>query len=72
MGSHSLYARKVEPEGKDGFESKQKDLVEPGNLFQVYCEFVTLNQDFYQLQASIVIKNITSHVYFSFITKTIQ
>ena len=43
-----LYARKVKPEGKDGFESKLKDLVEPGNLFQVYCEFVTLNQDCYQ------------------------
>ena len=47
-----LYARKVKPEDKDGFESKLKDLVEPGNLFQVYCEFVTLNQDCYQLQAS--------------------
>ena len=33
-----LYARKVKPEGKDGFESKLKDLVEPGNLFQVYCD----------------------------------
>ena len=43
-----LYARKVKPEGKDGFKSKLKDLVEPGNLFQVYCEFVTLNQDCYQ------------------------
>ena len=43
-----LYARKVKPEGKDGFESKLKDLVEPGNLFQVYCEFVTLKQDCYQ------------------------
>ena len=46
-----LYARKVKPEGKDWFESKLKYLVEPGNLFQVYCEFVTLNQDCYQLQA---------------------
>ena len=33
-----LHARKVKPEGKDGFESKLKDLVEPGNLFQVYCD----------------------------------
>ena len=47
-----LYARKVKPEGKDGFESKLKDLVEPGNLFLVNCEFVTLNQVCYQLQAS--------------------
>ena len=29
-----LYARKVKPEGKDGFECKLKNLVEPGNLFQ--------------------------------------
>ena len=36
-----LYARKVKPEGKDGFESKLKDLIEPGNLFQVYWEFVS-------------------------------
>ena len=43
-----LYAREVKPEGKDGLESKLKDLVEPDNLFQVYCEFVTLNQDCYQ------------------------
>ena len=33
-----LYARKVKPKGKDGFESKLRDLVEPGNLFQVYCD----------------------------------
>ena len=46
-----LYARKVKPESKDGFESKL-DLVEPGYLFQVYCEFVILNQDCYQLKAS--------------------
>ena len=31
-----LYARKVKPKGKD--ESKLKDLVEPDNLFQVYCD----------------------------------
>ena len=31
-----LYARKVKSEGKD--ESKLKDLVEPANLFQVYCD----------------------------------
>ena len=47
-----LYAWKVLPESKDGFESKLKDLVEPGNVFQVYCEFVILNQDCYQLKAS--------------------
>ena len=46
-----LYAKKVKPEGKDGFESKLKYLVKPGNLFQVYCAFVTLNQDCCQLQA---------------------
>ena len=33
-----LYARKVKPEGKDGFDSKLRDLVDPGNLFQVYCD----------------------------------
>ena len=33
-----LYARMDKPEGKDGFESKLKDLAEPGNLFQVYCD----------------------------------
>ena len=33
-----LYARKVKPEGKDGFESKLKDLVEPFNLFQFHCD----------------------------------
>ena len=43
---------KVKPESKDGFESKLKDLVKPGNLFQAYCEFVILNQDCYQLKAS--------------------
>ena len=32
--------------------SNPNDLAEPGNLFQVYCEFVTLNQDCYQSQAS--------------------
>ena len=41
-----LYARKVKPEGKDGFESKLKDLVEPFNLFSF---IVTLNQDCYKL-----------------------
>ena len=38
-----LHTRKVKPEGKDVFESKLKliltDLVGPGNLFQVYCDF---------------------------------
>ena len=33
-----LYARKVKPEGKDGFDSMLRDLVDPGNLFQVYCD----------------------------------
>ena len=33
-----LYAKKVKPEGKDGFDSKLRDLVDPSNLFQVYCD----------------------------------
>ena len=33
-----LFASEVKPEGKNGFESKLKDLVEPGNLFQFYCD----------------------------------
>ena len=50
-----LYARKVKPEGKDGFESKLKVLVTCSSFI------VTLNQD---LQAtSNYIKNFTSHVY---------
>ena len=32
-----FYARKVKPDGKDGFDFKLRDLVNPGNLFQVYC-----------------------------------
>ena len=58
-----LCARKVKPEGKDGFESKINDLVEPGYLFQVYC------QDCYKL---LVIINFASFMYFSSIMKTIQ
>ena len=33
-----LFARKVTPDSKDGFEPKLKDLEEPGNLFQVYWD----------------------------------
>ena len=32
------HARKVKPEGRDGFESKIKDLVEPFNVFQFHCD----------------------------------
>ena len=39
-----FYARKVKSEGKDGFDSKLRDLVDPGNLFQVYCDSIK-NQD---------------------------
>ena len=53
------------PEGKDGFESKLKDLVETFNLFQFHC-------DCYKLATSNYIKNITSRVYFSSIMKTKQ
>ena len=68
-GKEELKARKV----KDGFESKLKGLVEPGNLFQVYCEWICDSKSRLLLVVVIiVIIHVTSHVYFSSIMKTIQ
>ena len=59
-----FYARKVKPESKDGFDSKLRDLVDPGNL----SRFIVTQSRLKLL----IIKNFTSYVYFSFIMKTIH